>query len=63
VELFSVSLLFTDSNSSPAETRGFRLVAKPLLFDRQQRDAFEDDRFEITVDDSQLCVPDVEKVG
>jgi len=61
VELFSVSLLFTDSNSSPAETRGFRLVAKPLLFDRQQRDAFEDDRFEITVDDSQLCVPDVRK--
>src|SRR6056297_1244257 len=61
VELFSLS--FTNSNSSPAETEGFSRRAVRLLFDRQQRDAFENDRFEVAVDDSQLCVPDVEKVG
>src|SRR6056297_1511661 len=47
VELFSDSLLFTGSNGSPAETRGFKPVAESLPFDRQQRDAFEHDRFEL----------------
>ena len=60
VELFSLS--FTNSNSSPTETEGFDHRSPTLPFDGQQRDAFEDDRLDIVVDDSQLLGTNVEEL-